>query len=123
MTPSEQIDNQIANLGDWRGELFATLRKLIRQADPRITEDWKWNTAVFTHNGNVCALGSFKDHLKVNFFKGASLQDPQGLFNAGLEAKATRAIDLYEGDKFDDKALQSLIRDAVAINSGRKASA
>src|SRR5258708_15033704 len=115
MTPSEQIDTQIANLSDWRGELFVKLRKLIHEADPGITEDWKWNTAVFTHNGNVCALGAFKDHFKINFFKGASLKDPHGLFNAGLEAKTSRAIDLYAGDKIDGKALQNLVREAAAI--------
>jgi len=116
MTPSEQIDDQIAKLNDWRGKELARLRDVIHQTDPDIVEDWKWNTAVFTHNGNVCALGAFKDHVKVNFFKGASLQDPNGLFNAGLNAKATRAIDLYKDDKINSKALQSLIRQAIAAN-------
>jgi hypothetical protein len=123
MTPSEQIDNQIAKFNDWRGELMADLRGQIHQADPDIKEDWKWNTAVFTHNGNVCALGAFKNHVKINFFKGASLQDPTSLFNAGLEAKATRAIDLYQNDKLDSKAFKNLIREAVAANSGPKAAA
>lgn len=112
MTPSEQIDQQIANLTDWRGILFTELRQLIHRADPGIVEDWKWNTAVFTKNGNICALGAFKDHLKINFFKGASLPDPHNLFNAGLEAKGSRAIDFYEGDKIDEEALLSLIRAA-----------
>jgi len=116
MTPSEQIDDQISKLKDWRGKELARLRDVIHQTDPDIVEDWKWNTAVFTHNGNVCALGAFKDHVKVNFFKGASLQDPNGLFNAGLNAKATRAIDLYKDDKINSKALQSLIRQAIAAN-------
>ena len=116
MTPSEQIDDQISKLKDWRGKELARLRDVIHQTDPDIGEDWKWNTAVFTHNGNVCALGAFKDHVKVNFFKGASLQDPNGLFNAGLNAKATRAIDLYKDDKINSKALQSLIRQAIAAN-------
>ena len=116
MTPSEQIDDQISKLKDWRGKELARLRDVIHQTDPDIVEDWKWNTAVFTHNGNVCALGAFKDHVKVNFFKGASLQDPNGLFNAGLNAKATRAIDLYKDDKINSKALQNLIRQAIAAN-------
>jgi len=116
MTPSEQIDDQISKLKDWRGKELARLRDVIHQTDPDIVEDWKWNTAVFTHNGNVCALGAFKDHVKVNFFKGASLHDPEGLFNAGLDAKATRAIDLYKDDKINSKALQNLIRQAIAAN-------
>jgi hypothetical protein len=123
MTPSENIDKQIANLSDWRGEMLAKLRKFIHRADPDITEDWKWNTAVFAQHGNLCAIGAFKDHVKINFFKGASLNDPSSLFNAGLDAKASRAIDLYEGDKIDSKALESLICEAVAINSGTKAAA
>src|SRR4030081_321880 len=116
MNASKLIDKQIADLGDWRGRVFARLRKLINAADPDIIEDWKWNTAVWTHDGMVCAVGGFKDHVKVNFFKGASLEDPQGLFNAGLEAKATRAIDFHEGDKIDETALKNLVRAAVAYN-------
>ena len=121
-TPSQLITNQIAELADWRGKVFARLRKLILEADPDITEEWKWGTAVWSHKGNVVAIGAFKDHLKINFFKGASLQDPKGLFNAGLEAKATRAIDLHEGDKINESALKELIRAAVALNtvSGKK---
>ena len=122
LTPSQLITNQIAELADWRGKVFARLRKLILAADPDITEEWKWGTAVWSHKGNVVAIGAFKDHLKINFFKGASLQDPKGLFNAGLEAKATRAIDLHEGDKINESALKELIRAAVALNtvSGKK---
>jgi hypothetical protein len=116
MNPSELITKQIADLPDWRGQLFARLRQLILEADPDLKEEWKWSTAVWTHNGLVCAVGAFKDHLKVNFFKGASLPDPHGLFNAGLEAKATRAIDFHEGDNIDESALQDLIRAAVAYN-------
>jgi hypothetical protein len=96
MNASKLIDKQIADLGDWRGIVFARLRKLILAADPDIIEEWKWNTAVWTHSGMVCAVGGFKDHVKMNFFKGASLEDPRGLFNAGLEAKATRAIDFHD---------------------------
>ena len=122
LTPSQLITNQIAELADWRGNLLARLRKLILAAAPDVTEEWKWGTAVWSHKGNVVAIGAFKDHLKINFFKGASLQDPKGLFNAGLEAKATRAIDLHEGDKINEAALKDLIRAAVALNtvSGKK---
>jgi len=120
-TPSQLITNQIAELADWRGKLLARLRKLIHEADPDITEEWKWGTAVWSHKGNVVAIGAFKDHVKLNFFKGASLKDPKGLFNAGLEAKATRAIDFSAGDKINASALKDLIRDAVAHNlSGSK---
>jgi len=117
MKPSEQIDKQIADLPDWRGKMMARLRKLIHEADPGITEEWKWSTGVFTHNGMVCALGAFKDHIKINFFKGASLKDPKGLFNAGLSAKATRAMDIYEGDKVDKSAFKNLVREAASYNT------
>ncbi len=117
MTPSQLITNQIAELADWRGKMLARLRKLILEAAPGITEEWKWGTAVWSHKGNVVAVGAFKDHLKINFFKGASLKDPHGLFNAGLDAKATRAIDLREGDRINESALKDLIRAAVALNA------
>jgi hypothetical protein len=116
MNASKLIDKQIADLADWRGKVFARLRKLINAADPDIIEDWKWNTAGWNHDGIVCAAGGFKDHVKVNFFKGAFLDDPKGLFNAGLEAKATRAIDFHEGDKIDEPALKNLVSAAVAYN-------
>ena len=121
-TPSQLITNQIAELADWRGKMLARLRKLIHEADSDITEEWKWGTAVWSHKGNVVAVGAFKDHLKINFFKGASLKDAHGLFNAGLDAKATRAIDLREGDKINEAALKDLIRAAVAhnISGGKK---
>ena len=114
--PSELIDKQIAELADWRGDMFADLRTLIHEADPDITEEWKWSTGVWTHNGMVCSVGAFGDHLKINFFQGAALADPDGLFNAGLDAKKTRAIDFYSGDKINRKALRDLIRAAVALN-------
>ncbi len=120
MNPSKLIDKKIADLADWRGGLFARLRTLILAADPNIVEEWKWNTAVWTHNGMICAVGAFKDHMKINFFRGASLEDPHGLFNAGLEAKATRAIDVHEGDTVDESALTDLIRAAVAYNSASR---
>ena len=120
-SPSQMISSQIAELPDWRGKVLARLRKVVLNATPGITEEWKWGTAVWSHNGMVCAGGAFKDHLKVNFFQGAALADPHGLFNAGLEAKKTRAIDFHEGDKVDTKALEDLIRTAVAHNvAGKK---
>ena len=114
--PSELIDRQIEELGDWRGDMFARLRKLIHEADPDITEEWKWSTGVWTHNGMVCSVGAFGDHLKINFFQGAALADPDQLFNAGLDAKKTRAIDFHSGDAVNGKALKNLIQAAVALN-------
>jgi hypothetical protein len=121
MTASQHIDNYIKGLGDWRGDMVARLRKLILDADPDLTEEWKWDTPVWSSKGNVVAAGVFKDHVKLNFFKGASLADPNGLFNAGLDAKATRAIDIAEGEEIDETALKDLVRTAVAYNaSGSK---
>jgi len=116
MIPSKLIDKQIAELKDWRGQMIARLRKIIHDADPGITEEWKWNTAVWSHNGLVVAVGAFKGNVKMNFFQGASLPDPHKLFNAGLEAKKTRAIDFHEGDKINEPALKDLIRAVVAQN-------
>lgn len=115
MNASELIDNRIAELGDWRGEMIARIRKLVHEAAPEIVEEWKWDTPVWTHNGNVLAAGSFKDHVKINFFQGAALED-QRLFNSGLEAKTTRTIDFHEHDKIDEAALKKLIRSAVEFN-------
>ena len=120
MTPSEHIDKQIAELADWRGPLFAQLRALILKADPDITEEWKWDTGVWSHQGLVCAVSTFKKTVKMNFFQGAFLEDPRHLFNAGLEAQKTRAIDFREGDALDESALQDLIRAAVTHNVGVK---
>ncbi len=121
LTPSQEIDRQIKELGsDWRGKLLARLRKLILSASSDLSEDWKWGTAVFVAKGNVVAAGIFKDHVKLNFFKGASLKDPKKLFNAGLEAKGSRGIDLTENSKIDEAALKELIREAVALNSAKK---
>ncbi len=116
-TPSELISRQIAGLSNWRGELLARLRRIILEAAPGVTEEWKWGTAVWSVNGNICSAGAFKDHVKLNFFKGASLEDPKGLFNAGLDAKASRSIDFSEGETFDEPALKDLVRAAVAYNS------
>ncbi len=121
-TPSQLITNHIAQLADWRGKRLARLRKLILAVDPDMVEEWKWGTPVWSHKGNVVSAGAFQDHVKINFFKGASLPDPHGLFNAGLEARATRAIDLHEGDKLNEPALKELVRAAIAYNlSGGKA--
>ena len=117
MTASQQIDNHIKELGDWRGQMLTRLRKLIREAAPELTEEWKWDTPVWAYKGNVVAGGVFKDHVKLNFFKGASLEDPKGLFNAGLDAKATRAIDFSEGEQIDESALKDLVREAVVYNA------
>ena len=116
MNASEQIDNRIADLDDWRGKVMSQLRRIVHEAAPEIVEEWKWDTPVFSQNGNVVAIGTFQNHAKLNFFKGASLEDPHHLFNAGLEAKATRAIDIHEGDSIDEAALKDLIRSAVALN-------
>lgn len=116
LTPSQLITDQIAELSDWRGDMLARLRTLVLDAAPGITEEWKWGSAVWSQKGLVCSAGVFKDHVKLNFFKGASLSDAQGLFNAGLDAKATRAIDFSAGDSVDESALKDLIRAAVAYN-------
>jgi hypothetical protein len=118
MNASERITDYINELGDWRGKAFGRLRRLINDAASDLIEEWKWNTPVWSRNGNVVAVGAFQDHVKINFFKGASLNDRQGLFNAGLEAKASRAIDLHEGDRINDAALKDLIRAAVDLNRG-----
>ena len=121
-TASQHIDAMIKELADWRGKMLARLRKLILEAAPDIVEEWKWGTPVWSQKGNVVAAGAFKDHLKLNFFRGADLKDPKGLFNAGLDAKASRAIDFSEGDDIDESALKDLIRAAVAhnVSAGKK---
>ena len=118
--PARLITRKIASLGDWRGEMLAQLRDLIHKADPDIREEWKWGTAVWAHHGMVCSAGTFKDHVKLNFFRGAAMDDPKGLFNAGLDAKATRAIDFGERDAIDEPAVSDLIRAAVALNASSK---
>jgi hypothetical protein len=120
MEASELIDKQFAELDDWRGPRCANLRALIHAADPDLTEEWKWNNGIYSHDGMVCAIAAFRDHVKVNFFQGASLEDPRGLFNAGLDAKKTRAIDLFERDTLDEGAFQDLVRSAVQANVSKK---
>src|SRR5687767_14733640 len=117
MTASQHIDQFIKELTDWRGKWIARLRELILKTAPEVSEEWKWGVPVWSYKGNVVASGVFKDHVKLNFFKGASLEDPKGLFNAGLDAKATRAIDFSKADEIDESALKDLIRAAVAHNT------
>lgn len=114
ISPSQHIDDYIAELNDWRGETLAKLRELVHEAAPELNEEWKWDTPVWAGKSNVLAISAFKDHVKMNFFKGASLEDTQGLFNAGLEAKATRAIDFSQGEEIDEANLKELIRAAAA---------
>src|SRR5260370_37288775 len=113
MNPSERIDKQIAELADWRGHMFARLRKLILEADPDITEEWEWETAVWSHQGLVCAVGAFKETVKMHFFQGAFLEDPHKLYNAGLDANKTRAIDFQGRDALDECPVQERIHAAV----------
>ena len=115
-SPSELISDYIATLPDWRGKMLVQLRKLILESAPDLIEEWKWDTPVWSCKGNVVAAGVFKDHVKLNFFKGASLKDPRKLFNAGLEAKATRGIDIIEGGRIDASALKEMVRAAVDFN-------
>ncbi len=119
-TPSEQINNQILEYPDWRGETLARLRKLVLAADPEITEEWKWNTAGWSKNGMVCSAGAFKDHVKLNFFMGAFLDDHHNLFNAGLDSKSSRSIDFYEGTRINENSLKELIRAAISFNMNGK---
>jgi hypothetical protein len=122
-TPSELIDARIAELGDWRGEMLARLRALIKQADPDAIEEWKWvkpssgGTAVWSHDGGICTGEVYKSVVKLTFFKGASLDDPSALFNSSLEGKVRRAIDFREGDSVDEEAFKALVRSAVALNT------
>src|SRR5215471_5212246 len=116
-SPSDLIDARIEELGDWRGEMLSRLRALIHEADPEIVEEWKWmGTPVWSHDGLICTGETYKNVVKMTFAKGASLQDPSGLFNSSLEGNTRRAIDIHEGEKVDEAALKNLIRAAVALN-------
>lgn len=116
-SPSELIDARIAELDDWRGEVLARVRALIRAADPDVVEEWKWRgTPVWSHDGMICTGEAYRDVVKLTFAHGAALPDPAGLFNASLEGKVRRAIDVHEGDRLDAKALQALVRAAIARN-------
>ena len=117
-SPSQLIDARIRELGDWRGETLARVRMLIKQADPAVVEEWKWRgVPVWSHAGIICTGETYKNVVKMTFAKGASLEDPSGLFNASLEGNTRRAIDLHEGDTIDEDALKELIRAAVALNT------
>jgi hypothetical protein len=120
---SELIDGRIAELGDWRGETLSRMRKLIKEADPDVVEEWKWmGTPVWSHDGIICTGESYKSIVKLTFAKGASLKDPARLFNASLDGNARRAIDIHEGEEVDAGGFKALIRAAVALNtSGAKA--
>jgi hypothetical protein len=119
---STQIDERIRELGDWRGETLARVRQIIKEADPDVVEEWKWakatspGTPVWSDNGGICTGETYKSVVKLTFFKGASLDDPAGLFNSSLEGKVRRAIDIREDDDLDEEALKSLVRAAAALN-------
>jgi hypothetical protein len=124
-SPSAQIDARIRELDDWRGDTLARVRALIKQADPEVVEEWKWKKAtnpgvpVWSHQGIICTGESYKNVVKLTFLKGASLEDPSGLFNSSLEGNARRAIDLEEGDELDERAFVALIQAAVSLNESR----
>jgi hypothetical protein len=119
-SPSELIDERIAELGDWRGEMLGRLRALIRQADPQVVEEWKWRgVPVWSHDGLICTGETYKSVVKMTFAKGAALKDPSRLFNSSLEGNTRRAIDFREGEKIDEKALKTLIRAAVTLNKAK----
>ena len=119
---SEKIDERINELGDWRGKMLAHMRELIKQADPDVVEEWKWQkptspgVPVWSHDGIICTGETYKNVVKLTFAKGAQLKDPKGLFNSSLEGKVRRALDLHEGDRIDSVAFKALIREAVALN-------
>ena len=119
-SPSQLIDARIEELGDWRGKMLSRIRALIKEADPEVVEEWKWRgVPVWSHDGLICTGETYKAVVKMTFAKGASLQDPAGLFNSSLEGNTRRAIDFHEGDKIDDKALKALIRAAVTLNQSK----
>ena len=121
---SALIDEKIKELGDWRGKMLATVRKIIHDADPEIVEEWKWmGTPVWSHGGIVCTGETYKNVVKMTFARGAALDDPSGLFNSSLEGNVRRAIDIHEGEKIDRTALKKLIRAAVVLNSESKTQA
>jgi hypothetical protein len=126
---SELISDRIAGLGDWRGETLSRMRKLLKEADPDVVEEWKWvapakpGTPVWSHDGIICTGESYKSVVKLTFLKGASLKDPAGLFNSSLDGNARRAIDIHEGEKVDGAAFKALVRQAVALNSSGKSKA
>jgi len=120
-SPSKLIDGRIKQLGDWRGEMLARVRGLIKQADPEVVEEWKWRgVPVWEHDGIICTGETYKEVVKMTFAKGAALDDPAGLFNSSLDGNVRRAIDIREGEKINEKALKALIRAAVELNATKK---
>ena len=119
-SPSQLIDARIKELADWRGEMLSRLRTLIKEADPEVVEEWKWRgVPVWSHDGLICTGETYKNVVKMTFAKGASLEDPSGLFNSSLDGNTRRAIDVHEGEKIDEKALKALIRAAVTLNKSK----
>jgi hypothetical protein len=124
-SPSQLIDARIKEQGDWRGKTLQEVRRLIREADPEVVEEWKWRkasnpgTPVWSHSGGICTGETYKSVVKLTFFRGAALKDPSGLFNSSLEGKVRRAIDIHEGEKIDEKALKTLVRAAVTLNKSK----
>ena len=116
---SQQIDGRIKELGDWRGQTLSRLRKLVKEADPAVVEEWKWSNPVWSHDGLICTGETYKKVVKMTFARGAALKDPAGLFNSSLEGNTRRAIDIHEGEEIDEKALKALIRSAVALNKSK----
>jgi hypothetical protein len=119
-SPSDLIDARIAELSDWRGQMLARLRALIKQADPEVVEEWKWSTPVWSHHGLICTGETYKQVVKLTFARGAALKDPAGLFNSSLEGRVRRAIDFHEGERLKTTALKTLIRAAVALNKASR---
>src|SRR5687768_3834176 len=117
---AELISKRIAELGDWRGKTLGRMRKLIKQADPDVVEEWKWMVPVWSHDGIICTGESYKKVVKLTFARGASLKDPARLFNSSLEGNARRAIDIHEGEEVDEAAFKALVRQAVDLNSAGK---
>jgi len=118
---SALISKRIAELGDWRGKTLGRMRKLIKEADPGVVEEWKWmGTPIWSHDGIICTGESYRNHVKLTFAKGASLKDPAGLFNSSLDGKVRRAIDIHEGEEVDAGAFKALVKAAVALNGAKK---
>jgi hypothetical protein len=122
-TAAELISNRIEELGDWRGKTLARMRKLIREADKDVVEEWKWGIPVWSHDGILCTGETYKKVVKLTFARGASLRDPAGLFNSSLEGKVRRALDIHEGETVDASAFKALVREAVAVNGAKPAKA
>ena len=118
-SPSQLIDARIKELGDWRGKMLSRLRTLVKEADPDVVEEWKWNVPVWSHDGLICTGETYKNVVKMTFAKGAALKDPSGLFNSSLDGNTRRAIDFHEGEEIDEEALKTLVRAAVTLNKSK----